>query len=249
MKIIFLAAGEGTRLRPLTLDKPKCMVSLFGKPMIERNLDTIKRFNFNKVVIVTGYEADKINYTNTTKVYNPEFAETNMVYSLFKAENEFDDDMIISYSDIVYSSNIVEALVNSEADISVVIDRDWKKLWSIRMENPLDDAETLKIDKAGFLKEIGKKALDYSEIEGQYIGLLKIKKTFIDKFSSFYKSLDSGRIYDGKPKNKMFMTSLLQELITSGVKIKPIWINGGWCEVDSVEDLTAYEKNRNKLEF
>ena len=66
------------------------------------------------------------------------------------------------------------------------------------MENPLDDAETLKIDDHGNIKELGKKAFSYNEIEGQYIGMIKIKKSMLNPFIKFYNQLDIQSNYDGK---------------------------------------------------
>lgn len=249
MKVIFLAAGEGTRLRPLTLNKPKCMVPIFGRPIIEHDLNCMRLFSFNKMIAVTGYQEDKINFPDLKKIQNESYSSTNMVYSFFQAEREFDDDIIISYSDIIYRPSIIEALIQSDEVVSVVVDKEWKKLWSIRMDNPLDDVETLKIDSEGFLKEIGKKTKNESEIEGQYIGLIKIKKEFLPTLKSIYQELDDTKLYDGKEKKMMFMTTFIQEMIDRGVKVKPVWICGGWLEVDSCEDLDKYESNRDKLDL
>ena len=84
----------------------------------------------------------------------------------------------------------LQSILKSEADISVVIDKDWRKYWSARMENPLEDAETLKINEEGTIKELGKKPTSYDEIEGQYIGLIKIKQSMLPKFKDYYKGLD-----------------------------------------------------------
>ena len=75
------------------------------------------------------------------------------------------------------------------------------------MENPLEDAETLKIDKNGNIKELGKKPSNFDDIEGQYIGLIKVKQGILNHFKEFYKNLDKNTTYDGKDYENMFMTS------------------------------------------
>ena len=152
-----------------------------------------------------------------------------------------DDDLIISYADIVYKNEVLKKLLNSQDDFSVVVDRDWKKLWSLRMENPLDDAETLKL-KNGNIIEIGKKAHIYEDIEGQYIGLIKISKKILNKVIKFYDMLDRGASYDGKDFDNMYMTSFIQMIINNLLNVKPTFINGGWIEIDSLDDLKNLEK-------
>jgi len=83
-----------------------------------------------------------------------------MVHSLFCAEPEFDDDIVISYADILYGKDIAAKIASSPADVSVVVDRDWRKLWEARMEDPLGDAETMKLDGGGNILELGKPALE-----------------------------------------------------------------------------------------
>ncbi|SCG81929.1 putative sugar nucleotidyltransferase [Proteiniborus sp. DW1] len=247
MKVLILAAGEGSRLRPYTLDKPKCMVLFREKPIIKYTLSVLEKSNITDISIVTGYKNDVLsnylkenyNHIDIKLIHNPLFSITNMVYTMFCAQSFFDSssDLIISYSDIIYNEKVLNKLINSSEGISVVIDKDWEKLWRKRMDNPLDDAETMKLDDEGYIKELGKKPNSYADIEGQYIGLIKISKTMIKEIINFYNSLDRDKIYDGKNFDNMYMTTFLQLLIDEGFKVKPVVINGGWIEVDSVDDL------------
>ena len=240
MKAIILAAGQGTRLRPLTNDRPKCMVKYQNKPIIDFILETMNNCKLSDIALINGYKNDVLeNYLkdqSLTFYTNEIFYKTNMVSTLFCAKDFMDDDLIISYADIVYKEEVLEKLIDSKDDFSVVIDRKWKELWSQRMENPLDDAETLKI-KNDKIIELGKKPNSYEEIEGQYIGLIKISKNIINKVVNFYESLNRGNIYDGKDFNNMYMTSFIQMIIDNLNDVKPVFIDGGWVEVDCVDDL------------
>lgn len=245
MKVIILAAGEGTRLRPLTDDRPKCMVEFQGKPIINHILDVVARCDVDKTVIVGGYRSDKLKRSlidrPLTFYENSRYAETNMVATLFCAEEEMDDDLIISYADIVYSQAVLDALIDSEANIGVVVDRQWRRLWEARMDNPLDDAETMKLDDQQRILELGQKASRYEDVEGQYIGLIKIKQEVLPSVRKFYRQLDRNRQYDGKNFDNMYMTSFLQLIIDRLAPIQAVLIDGGWLEVDTVEDLQAYK--------
>tara|TARA_B110000211_G_scaffold30180_1_gene30636 strand:+ start:5022 stop:5765 length:744 start_codon:yes stop_codon:yes gene_type:complete len=239
MKAIILAAGQGTRLRPLTNDKPKCMVELLGKPLIKHQLDVLNSKGIEDIYVATGYLEEKIKYSQIKgKFYNPKYNKTNMVVSLFSALEIMEgDDLLITYGDIVYDTSVIDKILNDNSDIGVVVDKSWRKYWEARMENPIDDAETLKINNKGEIIEIGKKAINLDEIQGQYIGMIKIKKNYISKFINFYKKLDKNGEYDAQSFDKMYMTSLLQKITDELIPIKPIYIHNGWIEIDEPTDL------------
>ncbi len=249
MKIIILAAGQGTRLRPLTNDRPKCMVEYKNKPMINYILETIKECNLNDVVIVNGYKKEILEKyledENLTFSTNEDFESTNMVSTLFCAKDFMNDDLIISYADIIYKKEILIELIKSKNDFSVVVDRKWKELWSLRMENPLEDAETLKVEN-GKIIELGKKPKNYEEIHGQYIGLIKISKNIVKKVIKFYEKLPKDKMYDNKDFNNMYMTSFIQLIIDDLNDVYPVYIDGGWLEIDTIEDRNMYE-SKEKL--
>ena len=242
-RALILAAGQGTRLRPLTDNKPKCLVSLLGKSLLERQVDTLRELCVNDILIATGYRADQIEALGFATSINPEFAETNMVESLFSALSyiQQEGDLIISYGDIVYQSNNLQALLNCGDEIALMIDANWRDLWSLRLDNPLDDAETMIMNDDGYVTELGKKPKSYEQIEGQYTGLIKIRSDKLEALLAFYNGLDRSAIYDGKDFSNMYMTSFLQVLIDSGWKAKAVLVNSGWLEIDSLEDLSKYE--------
>ncbi len=238
MKGIILAAGQGTRLRPLTDDRPKCMVEVDGRSIIERQLEVMRACGIEDIVVVAGYLEQKIHFDGVTKVINPKFENTNMVATLMYAKKYFDDDIIVSYGDIVYSENVLKKLMRAKGDeIYVVVDRAWRAYWEARMENPLDDAETLKLDSDGYITELGKVPASYEEIEGQYIGLMKFSKTVIGQIVETYNELPSNGDYDGKDRDNMYMTSFLQILSKNVAPLKAVFIENGWMEVDTPSDL------------
>lgn len=242
MKAIILAAGEGKRLRPLTIEIPKCMVRYNDKPIIDYIIEVMHKCNIDDIAVINGYKKDileeHLKNQNLTFFNNNDFDKTNMVSTLFCAQDFMDDDLVISYADIVYDEEVLASLLKSKADLSVVVDRKWKELWSQRMENPLDDAETLKI-KNGKIIELGKKPITYDDIEGQYIGLIKISSKIIKNVINFYESLDMKKNYDGKDFSNMYMTSFIQMIIDHLHDVEPVFIDGGWVEIDCVEDLSV----------
>lgn len=143
----------------------------------------------------------------------------------------------ISYGDIIYDKEVLESILNANNKINVVVDKEWRRYWEARMENPLIDAETLKISENGFIKELGKKPKSYDDIEAQYIGLIKIRKDFAKDFKSYYENLDKSKVYDGKDYENMYMTSLLQMITDNLEPLNPVFIHNGWIEIDEPSDL------------
>lgn len=242
MKAIILAAGQGVRLKPLTNDRPKCMVEYRGKPIIDHVLETMKKCQLTDIVLVKGYRADMLNRNNVKCIVNPRYHSTNMVVTLFCAEEEMNDDVIISYADIVYEESILQKLIDEPSELSVVVDKDWRQLWERRMQDPLKDAETLKLDQDGFILEVGKKPRGYDDIQGQYMGLIKIRKNAIQRVRDCYHQMDRSAKYDGMNFDNMFMTSFIQHLIDNAMPVKAVFIEGGWVEIDSLEDLKKTER-------
>ena len=90
LKAIILAAGEGNRLRPYTADRPKCMVELGGRSLLEHQVGVLQSQGIKDITIVTGYLSEKITALGYKTVHNPEFNQSNMVYSLMCAKEEMD---------------------------------------------------------------------------------------------------------------------------------------------------------------
>lgn len=237
LKAILLVAGEGRRLRPYTLDRPKCLVEINEKSLIDRQIEILESEGINNIVLIGGYKAEMLKNKGNKLKINKKFSETNMVWTLFSAEEELEGSVIVSYGDIVYSQEVLKKLINSKEDIAVVIDKDWESYWRARNEDPLDDAETLRVDQDGRICDIGNRPSTIEEIQGQYIGLMKFSPkglSYIKKI--FNNSISNGKLLD-KPIEAAYMTDLLQACINEDFPVSSIEINGGWVEIDTVSDL------------
>ncbi len=112
LKAVILAAGEGTRLRPYTLDRPKCLVEVDGKSLLDRQLAVLAMEAVNPVIVIGGYRAEMLKRPGIELRTNPRYAETNMVWTLFCAEDDLEGDVLLCYGDIVYSREILQAVLN-----------------------------------------------------------------------------------------------------------------------------------------
>lgn len=248
MKIIILAAGRGSRLSPLTDDKPKCMVNLFGKSLLKWQIDLFRKVGINDISIVTGYKNELIKFEDVKLFHNQNFETTNMVETLFCAEDQFSDTVIVSYGDIIFEEDALKKLIKSDDEFSIIVDKNWEKLWSIRNENLLDDAESLKINSEGHITTIGQKVLNKSDIQAQYIGLMKFQKNATKHIKKFYSDMKKQSKNGTNPLNskipfeRSYFTDLLNGLINKGFKLKATPIEGGWLELDTVKDYEIYNK-------
>ncbi|MGE3844647.1 MAG: NTP transferase domain-containing protein [Vicinamibacterales bacterium] len=234
VKAILLAAGRGSRLSPLTDDRPKAMVELDGKPLLHHQLEVLHGAGVADMSIVTGYRGDRIAHPSIPirRIENPRWETTNMVASLYCAAAELSSAAIVAYTDIVYQPSVVEALLACPADICVVVDTGFLVYWSLRFDDPLADVESLQMDAQGLITKIGDKVTDLGEVQAQYIGLMKFSAAGAALLRRTLHALRDQPGFD-----KMFMTDLLRHLIHSGHPVQAVPHRHGWVEIDSASDL------------
>ncbi len=239
MKAIILVAGEGRRLRPYTEDRPKCMVDICGSNLIERQLSVLRSEGVTDIIMIGGYKSEMLNKYDVKLLINSRYYETNMVWTLFCAEDQIKGDILICYGDIVYSRSVLRKLLDSTSDVSTTIDMDWKSYWKARNEDLLNDAETLKLDSNNYILDIGKRPDTVDEIEGQYMGLIKLTNKGASILKKVFNKALQDRNLMGKPVENAYMTDLLQTMIDTGNPIKSIPVHGEWVEIDTVSDLNV----------
>ena len=239
MKAIILAAGRGSRMKNLTEERPKCLVELHGRPLLEWQLAALRGAGIEQIAIVTGYKRELLSNRGLVEFHNPRWAETNMVASLACAQEWLrSEPCIVSYSDIFYEASAPHLLMETIAELAVTYDPNWRVLWESRFEDPLSDAETFKMDGQRVLLEIGQKPTQIEDVQGQYMGLLRFTPAAWGKVESLLTTPDA------RLRDKLDMTGMLQCLIAGhGAKILALPYSECWGEVDSAEDLAVYEKS------
>ena len=239
MKVIILCAGLGSRLNS---KKPKCFLEVNGKPIINYIVENLIKNGFKKkdIIFATGFKNQLIKKKfgkNYSYIFNRHYRSTNMVYTLFNCLKETkNQDIIVSYSDIIYNKSNIKKLIDSKSQISTVVDVNWKKIWK-RKNKLLTDSETLKIKKNRII-ELGKKTKDIKNIDGRYVGILKFSSKIINDLVKIY-------FLNLKLNNQIFkkidMTNFLNFLIKSNFRISSVKLSGSWNEYDDISDLN-YDK-------
>lgn len=245
MNLVILAAGRGRRLRSKTTYMPKPLVKYLGKSILDYQISIIEKINFIKPILVLGYKHLLFKKYNLPTIINTKYNSTNMVYSLFQAKKFMKKSLVISYSDIIYPKSLLERLINKRGDIVIATDKNFKNYWIKRFKNPLNDVESFLI-KNNCIKEIGGKVNSFKNIDGQYIGLIKLSKKGINIFKKIYSSLYK---LNRKKLEKMYMTDFLQILINRGYKLTPLNFKTPWIEFDNQNDLKNNEHKKRLIKI
>jgi len=247
MKGVILAAGMGTRLGELTKNKPKGLLEFQGKSLIEWELKALRSTGIKEIIVIRGYMAKKIDYPNIKYYNNKNYANTNMVESLMCARKELKGPIIVSYADILYEKRVVEELIKAKGKIVVTVDTAWREYWKARIGTDKKDIESLKFGEQGDrITLIGSKETNPKNIDGRYVGLIKFSAKGIEILKKVYKK-EKEKYEGGKWKNSKsfaqgYMTDILQAIIDTGYKVKPLKINHGWLEFDNVQDYQKTSK-------
>jgi choline kinase len=236
MKAIILAAGRGSRLKSITDDRPKCLVEVRGRRLLDVQIAALRDTGIAEIAIVTGYRREMLELPDVKEFHNPDWARTNMVASLACAAEWLEQDVcIVSYSDIFYPAAAPRLLVGHTADLAITYDPDWRAQWEARFGDPLLDAETFRLDASGNVAEIGRKPQRVEEIEGQYMGLLRFAPTGWAEIARLRATLPP------ETRDKIDMTSTLQRIVEAGrVSLTAVPFRGEWGEIDTELDLRVF---------
>lgn len=249
-KAIVIAAGRGRRLMPYTDQMPKCLVPVAGRSILEWQLAAFRACGVEEAVIIHGYLGHVLEERARTLgpgirfVRNPEFETNNILHSLFCARAELEGPVLLTYSDIVFTPDVVRALIDTDGDICLTIDRDFADIYDGRTEHPLEEAEVAGLDEHGRVRRVGKRALPAERAYGEFIGLAKLTGRGTSWFTGAWAELD--QLYAGRDHEPFqratafrnaYLTDLLQHLIDAGHPLTPSPIRGSWREIDTVQDL------------
>jgi len=235
MKAIILAAGRGSRMQDLTDDRPKCLVKVRGKALLDWQLNALRSAGVQEIGIVSGYKRELLTAYGLHEFHNARWGETNMVSSLECAKDWLRyEPCIVSYSDIFYAAAAVQSMITCPALLAVTYDPNWLTLWTQRFGNPLIDAETFRLTTKHTLAEIGNQPTLVGEVQGQYMGLLRITPEGWNEIERIRSKIPADQ------RDRMHMTGTLQKVIEAKrVSIAAVPYYGEWGEIDSAADLAS----------
>lgn len=245
MQAMILAAGTGSRLRPLTDEVPKCMVKVNGIPMIERAIDALVKAGIKKLIIGLGYKSEvlkdfikktfdekRLNGMTIEFAENPDYEKTNNIYSLYLLKDFFkQDDTLLLESDLVYKEEVIKSLVDSKEKNLALVSH-WKD-W-------MDGTVTLLDKDKGITNFIVKKNQKEEEKNLYYktVNIYKFSKEFTNNY--YLPFLETFMNVFGK--NSYYETCLKFIAETDSSLLKGLEIDESlWYEIDNVQDLKVAE--------
>ena len=243
-KSIILAAGFEPQLLPLTQDRPKTMLEVKGRTILERQVEALGRVGIRDVVVVRGYMKEQVNAPGVRFVDNDRYAETGELHSLLQAEADLDGPCVILYGDIIFEEPVLEKLVRSQADVAVVVDRAFADTLRAGLPlppGPLDlvITETPPNGRRFVAPEGGSRVLRIGpevtpeEAHGEFIGLAMLSAAGARLLREVHAELESTRA-EGQERSSI--THILQALIDRGHPVVAVDIHKGWMEIDSFDD-------------
>lgn len=241
-----MAAGKGSRLGELTNNIPKGMLKLFGKTLIERQIEIYHKCGIDDITVVTGYKSEMINFPGINYVKNSDFDITNMNESLFCASEKLSNSVIISYTDIIFEPKIIQQMLQFSGDIGIAVNLNWEKNYEGRILHPLSEAENVLIENEEIIQiKKGISGKTSKQKIGEFLGIMKLSKKGGELLLQKYLDLKKnhvGAFHRAKSLKDAYITDMLQEMINSGHDVLPVMVDGNWHEIDTPEDLEDVEK-------
>jgi len=241
---IILAAGLGTRLRPLTEEEPKCMTDVGGKPLLLRTLEMLEKSGFKRAVIVIGHLSDKIikkigsklGNLSISYIKNEIYDKTNSMYSLWLAREHLAKGALVIEGDCTFENRVFDAVLNQEN----------RSVWAVGkfvrgMEGSMSKTDSAK--KILEIRIVRKELEDYKPNYFKSAGLLKVDPELGKKFAGW---LDA-EVKEGN-------TNIYYDLVLSKhIQEHPIYVCDigelKWIEIDTLEDLEKAEKMFTSTKF
>lgn len=246
-RVLIIAAGQGSRLQHHTAECPKCMVKVDGTSIITQQLFAFSQNNIHDIHIVRGYLAEKLIVEGATNYLNSDYKNNNILHSAMTGLAAFDQPLLTTYSDIVFTPEVVRQLLDTPGDIVLTVDRQWAKAYEGRNDHPVEQAELTEISPNGDVQRVGK-WVGPEHAVGEFIGLAKFSKKGAHMVREVWKELLATISLETPFRHAShfrlaYLTDLFEELIERGVSIQTALIDGGWREIDTVEDLERVSKS------
>ena len=236
MKAVILAAGQGTRIRAVHGEHPKCLIEVDDKTLLDHQIEGLLGAGIDEIAIVVGYEKQQIIRhvhrhfgrltSKITFIENPAFAITNNIYSLWLAREWVNGDGFVCLNaDVVFDAQILSAAIRSGSPVSMIVDPEWRD-------------ETMKVViSEGQVVRMSKK-ISRLEFSATYIGVTVLHQSANALFfSRMQRLIEAGRVNE-------FFNVAVQELVDDGLPVGFTTTAGSpWAEIDDPLDLTFAQQN------
>jgi choline kinase len=251
MQAIIIGAGRGERLMPTTADTPKCFAEVGGRRILDWTLHAFRANGVHRIAFIGGYQIDKVrqSYPDFTFCHNRDWANNNILASLFCADDLMGEGFICCYSDILFAPDVAGRLLASKEDMALVVDTCWLDRYQERTQHPSDDAEKVTVCD-GLITRIHRN-IPEPEAHGEYIGAAKFTAGGAARLREHYhrcREQYAGRPFrEARVFEKAYLIQLFQEMIEAGERLAHVDTPGGYIEIDTQEDFDYARRNWERI--
>jgi len=241
MRAIIIGAGRGRRLMPATADAPKCFAEVNGRRLLDWTLSAFAEAGVTDVCFVGGYQIEKVrrDYPQLTFRHNVGWEQNNILASLMHAEDLMEEGFVCSYSDALFTSQLLHRVFNQPADIVLSVDTCWLARYQRRTQHPADDAEKVTVSN-GWVTRVHR-AITPEEAHGEYTGVAKFSAagaaTLREHFHRARQQFAGKAFREAAVFERAYLIHLYQQMLESGVKMAHADTPGDYLEVDTQEDF------------
>jgi len=235
-RAIILAASRGAEMGEVTAGIPKTMVSIGGAPLLHKLVAQFRAAGIRRIVVIRGYEADKVQAPDVEFVDNAEFEGTGELLSLSKALDHLEGDVVVSFGDILFRRHILNNLLAEADDIVIAVDAAWERRQGAKGYIDYITAtrpHSLRYDEEdAFLTATGPR-LDPASIHGEWIGLMKMNSRGSAVVKAALDELAGRADF-----RKLRFDDLFKHLLERQQRVQVLYITGHWLDVDDLDDLS-----------
>ncbi len=236
VKAIILAAGKGVPVKGARRSLPQCLaIQWKGRTLLQTQLETLRQCGIRDVLIVRGFEGDKIRYPGVRYAWNKDYEHNSVLESLMSVENELDREVLVTYSDIFYEEGVLNRVLAAAKDIVIGVDIDWKQAGGGQPENVIFDSDNRVL-------RIGKIPVSGDENFGQFIGIMKLTRRGSAILREHYRR--ARLLFEGKPYQRAgvfhqaYLTDILQDMADLGVPVHCEMIGARhWKEISDIDEF------------
>ena len=237
-RAIVLAASRGSELGDLTSDRPKTMVEIEGEPILGHIVSAYARAGVQNVTVVRGYHKETVALPGVETVDNDAYKTTGELYSLKLALanlGEAEEDLYISYGDVLFHRRVVDLLVTGDADITIPVDTNWKDSQNLGRYVDYITASAPPSRHAHKqqpqLTQVGPKVSE-AERHGEWMGFLRVAARAVPRLRE---AVDAALVLTGGQTGNLNL--LLEQLVASGPGASVVFTTGNWSDIDDLRDV------------
>ena len=248
MAVIIPAAGEDEELKPLLNGRPKAMLEIAGRTLLDRQVASLAANHLNDITVVAGYARDKMRAEGVAILENKDYKNGSMMHSLMVAREKMQNGFLMLYADILLEDHIIAKLLDCREDIVLVADNTTQyhkyeggKALDFIVSKRKHRPTRRKLSFAGesLVERIGA-TISPGAATHEFIGLARFSRTGAEQLVATYEDCIGnfqGRFHEAEDVARLNFTDIIQEMIDRGFRVHFLEIHQGWLEIHQAEDL------------